>query len=69
MENLVKRKDNHHNENRSIRSNDDVKITQSEKNNNRITHSIETMETKIKSVHTDHWRHKPKKDTHYRRFD
>ena len=32
LENVVKLKDNHNNENRSIHSNNDVEITQSEKN-------------------------------------
>ena len=31
LENVVKLKDNHNNENRSIHSNNDIKITQSEK--------------------------------------
>ena len=36
LENVVKLKDNN-NENRSIHSNNDVKITQSEENNNKST--------------------------------
>ena len=36
LENIVKLKDNN-NENRSIHSNNDVKITQSEENNNKAT--------------------------------
>ena len=43
LENVVKLKDNN-NENRSIHSNDDVKITQSKENNNKSTQSIETVE-------------------------
>ena len=42
LENVVKFKDNHNNENRSIHSNNNVKITQSEKNNTRTTRPIET---------------------------
>ena len=43
LENVVKLKDNN-NENKSIHSNDDVKITQSKENNNKSTQSIETVE-------------------------
>ena len=42
IKNEIKLKDNHNNENRSIHSNNDVKITQSEKNNTRTTRPIET---------------------------
>ena len=48
LENVVKLKDNHNNENRSIDSNNDVKITESEKNNVRTTQSIEVMETETR---------------------
>ena len=48
LENVVKLQDNHNNENRSIHSNNDVKITQSAKNNTRTTQSIETMETETR---------------------
>ena len=51
LENLVKLKDNHHDENRSIHSNADVKIAQSEKNT-RTTQLIETMETEITLTET-----------------
>ena len=44
LENAVKLKDN---ENRSIHSNNDVKISQSEENNNKATQSIETVEREI----------------------
>ena len=44
LENVVKLKDNHKNENKSIHSNNDVKITQSEENNTKSTQSIETVE-------------------------
>ena len=50
LENVVKLKDNHNNENRSIHSNNDVKITQSEKSNTKSTQSIETVEREIKST-------------------
>ena len=43
LENVVKLKDNN-NENKSIHSNDDVKITQLKENNNKSTQSIETVE-------------------------
>ena len=46
LENVVKLKDNN-NENRSIHSNDDVKITQPKENNNKSTQSIETVEREI----------------------
>ena len=48
LENGVKFKDNHNNENRIIHSNNDVKITQSEKNNTRTTQLIETVETETR---------------------
>ena len=48
LENVVKLKDNRNNENRSIDSNNDVKITESEKNNVRTTQSIEVMETETR---------------------
>ena len=48
--NTIIRKDNHNNENRSIYSNNDVKITQSEKNNTKSTQSIETVEREITST-------------------
>ena len=47
LENVFKLKDNHKNENRSIHSNNDVKITQSEENNNKSTQSIEIVEREI----------------------
>ena len=50
LQNLVKLKDNHHNENRSVHSNDDVKVTHSEKNNTTATQLIETMETEMTST-------------------
>ena len=46
LENVVKLKDNN-NENRSIHSNDDVKITQPKENNNKSTQLIETVEREI----------------------
>ena len=46
LENVVKLKDNN-NENRSIHSNNDVKITQSEENNNKSTQPIEIVEREI----------------------
>ena len=49
LENVVKLKDNN-NENRSIHSNNDVKITQSEENNTKSTQSIETVEREITST-------------------
>ena len=45
LENVVKIKDNHNNENRSILSKNDIKLTQPEKNNSRKTESIEILET------------------------
>ena len=48
--NTILRKDNHNNENRSIYSNNDVKITQSEKNNTKSTQSIETVERESTST-------------------
>ena len=48
LENVVKLKDNHNNENRIIDSNNDVKITESEKNNVWTTQSIEVMETETR---------------------
>ena len=50
LEKLIKLKDNHHNKNRNIHSNDDAKITQSEENNTKTTQSIETTETEITST-------------------
>ena len=51
LENIVKLKDNHnYGKNRSIHSNNDVKIIQSEKNNTRTTQSIEAVETEITST-------------------
>ena len=50
LENVVKLKDNHNNKNRSIHSNDDFKITQSEKNDTKSTQSIEIVEREIKST-------------------
>ena len=50
LENVVKLKDNHNNENRSIHSNNDVKINQSEENNTKLTQSIETVEREITST-------------------
>ena len=50
MEKLIKLKDNHHNKNRNIHSNDDAKINRSEEINTRTTQSIETMETEIRST-------------------
>ena len=50
LENVFKLKDNHKNENRSIHSNNDVKITQSEENNTKSTQSIETVEREITST-------------------
>ena len=46
LENFVKLEDNY-NENRGIHLNNDVKITQSEENNNKSTQSIETVEKEI----------------------
>ena len=46
LEKVVKLKDNN-NENRNIHSNNDVKITQSEENNNKSTQSIEIVEREI----------------------
>ena len=46
LENIVKLKDNN-NENSSINSNNDVKITHSEENYNKSTQSIETVEREI----------------------
>ena len=48
--NTIIRKDNHNNENRSIYSNNDVKITQSEKNNTKSTQSIEIVERESTST-------------------
>ena len=50
LENVVKLKDNHKNQNRSIHSNNDVKITQPEENNTKSTQSIETVEREITST-------------------
>ena len=50
LEKVVKLKDNHNNENRSINSNNDVKITQQEKNNTKSTESIETVERETTST-------------------
>ena len=50
LENVVKLKDNHNNENSSIHSNNDVKITQQEQNNTKSTESIETVEREITST-------------------
>ena len=48
--NTIISKDNHNNENRSIYSNNDVKITQSEKNNTKSTQSIEAVERESTST-------------------
>ena len=54
LENVVKLKDNHNNENRSIHSNNDVKINQSEENNTKLTQSIERDQWKEKSRQQNH---------------
>ena len=50
LEKLIKLKDNHCIENRSIHSNDDAKFKKNKKNNTRRTQSLETMETEITST-------------------
>ena len=50
LEKVIKLKDNNNNENRSINSNNDVKITQQEKNNTKSTESIETVERETTST-------------------
>ena len=50
LEKVIKLKDNNNNENRSINSNNDVKITQQEKNNTKSTELIETVERETTST-------------------
>ena len=50
LEKVIKLKDNNNNENRSINSNNDVKITQQEKNNTKSTESIKTVERETTST-------------------